>query len=170
MHKFRNLTAAAIMLALGPAPVLARDLAVTRSASLQYVTQGGPTRTVWDYDSRDDVRDFPTNGFFPGDFAADPANAAIGAAGIFGSTPSRALNGYPSQVIVGSQRAPSHCARRYRFYGRASGTFLKITTRAIGADNVSFIENVTDGNPGRRLDGLHLCEAAIQRVRSYIFV
>jgi len=111
MHKFRNLTAAAIMLSsLGPAPVLARDLAVTRSATY--------------YDSRDDVRDFPTNGFFPGDFAANPANAAIGAAGIFGSTPSRALNGYPSQVIVGSQRAQSHCARRYRSYDRASGTFL----------------------------------------------
>jgi hypothetical protein len=109
MHKFRNLTAAAIMLAsLGPAPVLARDFAVTRSASLRHITQGGPTRTVWYYDSRDDVRDFPTNGFFPGDFAANPASAAIGAAGIFGTTPSRAPNGYPSQVIVGSKRAQTH--------------------------------------------------------------
>jgi hypothetical protein len=89
MHKFRNLTAAAIMLAsLGPAPVHARDLAVTGSASLRHITQRAATRTVWYYDGRDDVRDFPTNGFFPGDFAANPANAAIGAAGIFGSTPS----------------------------------------------------------------------------------
>lgn len=125
MLKFRNLTAAAIMLAsLGAAPVLARDLAVIRSASLRHITQGDPTRTVWYYDGRDDVRDFPTNGFFPGDFAADPANAAIGASGIFGSTPSRAHNAYPSQVIVGSQRAQTHCARRYRSYDRASGTFL----------------------------------------------
>ena len=36
---------------------------------------------AWYYDGRDDQRDFPTNGFFPGDFAADPAHAAIGAAG-----------------------------------------------------------------------------------------
>ena len=42
---------------------------------------------AWYYDGRDDDRDFPTNGFFPGDFAADPAHAAIGAAGLFGSTP-----------------------------------------------------------------------------------
>ena len=109
---------------LGPAPMLARDLAVTRSASSQYITQSGPTRYIWYYDGRDDVRDFPTNGFFPGDFAANPANAAIGAAGILGITPSRAPNGYPSQANVGSQRAQTHCARHYRSYDRASGTFL----------------------------------------------
>jgi hypothetical protein len=126
MQKLRNLTAAAIVLAsLAAAPALARDFAVTRSAGLRHIPHGGPARTVWHYDGRDDTRDFPTTGFFPGDFAADPANAAIGAAGIFGSTPSRALNGYPSQVIVGSQRAQSHCARRYHFYDRASGTFLE---------------------------------------------
>ena len=39
----------------------------------------------WTYDGRDDDRDFPTNGYFPGNFAADPANATIGAAGIFGT-------------------------------------------------------------------------------------
>jgi hypothetical protein len=33
----------------------------------------------WYYDGRGDNRDFPTNGVFPGNFAADPANAAIGA-------------------------------------------------------------------------------------------
>jgi len=108
MHKFMNLTAAAIMLTLlGTVPVLARDLAVTRSASLRHIAPRGPARTVWYYDVRDDVRDFPTNGFFPGDFAANPATAAIGAAGIFGTTPSRAPNGYPSQFIVGSKRAPT---------------------------------------------------------------
>jgi hypothetical protein len=109
MHKLRNLTAAAIVLAsLGPTPLLARDPASTRSASLRHITQGGSTRTVWYYDGRDDVRDFPTNGFFPGDFAANPSNAAIGAAGILGSTPSRAPGGYPPQVIVGPQSARTH--------------------------------------------------------------
>jgi hypothetical protein len=125
MNKLEKLAAAAIMLAsLGPATALARDIAVSRSASLPHITQGGPARIVWYYDGRDDVRDFPTNGFFPGDFAANPASAAIGAAGIFGSTPSRASNRYPSQVVTGSRRPPSHCVRRHRSYDRAPGTFL----------------------------------------------
>ena len=90
MRKFKNLTAAAVVLAsLGPAPVLAQDL-VTKSVGLRHVTQGGYGRPIWYYDGRGDTRDFPTNGFFPGDFAADPASASIGAAGIFGNAPSRA--------------------------------------------------------------------------------
>jgi BA14K-like protein len=76
---------------------------------------------AWYYDGRDDVRDFPTNGFFPGDFAADPVSAAIGAAGIFGSTPYRTS---PSQFIDGSPSDRSDCARRYRSYHPASGTFI----------------------------------------------
>ncbi len=67
---------------------------------------------VWYYDGRDDHRDFPTNGFFPGDFAADPAHAAIGAAGLFGSTPD----------YTGYHRAG--CAQRYRFYNPATGNFV----------------------------------------------
>jgi BA14K-like protein len=67
---------------------------------------------AWYYDGRDDHRDFPTNGFFPGDFAADPSHAAIGAAGLFGSTPDYA----------GYYRAG--CARRYRSYDPATGYFV----------------------------------------------
>jgi len=66
----------------------------------------------WYYDGRDDHRDFPTNGFFPGDFAADPAHAAIGAAGLFGSTPD-----YGGYYRAG-------CARRYRSYDAATGYFV----------------------------------------------
>src|ERR1700723_497285 len=69
-------------------------------------------RNAWYYDGRDDQRDFPTNGVFPGDFAADPAHAAIGAAGLFGSTPD--YRGY--------YRAS--CARRYRSYNVATGYFV----------------------------------------------
>ena len=54
----------------------------------------------WYYDGRDDNRDFPTNGSFPGNFATNPANAWIGAAGIFGSTPWRSATSYPSQVVI----------------------------------------------------------------------
>jgi hypothetical protein len=76
------------------------------------------------YDGRDDNRDFPTNGFFPDNFAADPANAAIGVAGIFGSTPWRSVMPYPSQVIIGSTRDQAYCAQRYRSYDPESRTFL----------------------------------------------
>jgi hypothetical protein len=126
MSKLSNLIATATILAsLGPTSVFAQALGVPTHVRKWPIAKSGPSHSNWYYDGRDDARDFPTNGFFPGDFAANPANAAIGAAGIFGSTPSRALNGYPSQVIVGSQRAQSHCARRYHFYDRASGTFLE---------------------------------------------
>jgi hypothetical protein len=78
----------------------------------------------WYFDGRDDGRDFPTNGFFPGNFAADPAGAAVGAAGILGSTPWHSPLPYPSQVVFGSARDKTYCARRYRSYDSASGTFL----------------------------------------------
>jgi hypothetical protein len=73
---------------------------------------------AWYYDGRDDARDFPTNGFFPGDFAADPAHAAIGAAGLFGSTPDHAT----AQVVDGSYQAG--CARRYRSSNAATVYFV----------------------------------------------
>jgi hypothetical protein len=53
------------------------------------------------FDGRDDNRDFPTNGFFPGNFAADPSFAAIGAAGFLGSNPQRSAWPYPSQLYFG---------------------------------------------------------------------
>jgi hypothetical protein len=76
----------------------------------------------WYYDNRDDDRDFPANGFFPGNFAAHPANAAIGAAGIIGSTPWRSATPYPSQVVIEVARGQVYCGQRNRSYNRASGT------------------------------------------------
>ena len=78
----------------------------------------------WSFDGRDDGRDFPTNGFFPGNFAADPPGAAIGAAGLFGGTPWHSALPYPSQVIFGPTGYQTYCARRYRSYDPASGTFV----------------------------------------------
>jgi hypothetical protein len=77
----------------------------------------------WYYDGRDDDRDFPTNGFFPGNFAADPSSAWIGAAGLLGSNPWRSALPYPSQVVIGSAHYSTYCARRYRSYDPASGTY-----------------------------------------------
>jgi BA14K-like protein len=78
----------------------------------------------WYFDGRADNRDFPTNGVFPGDFAVNPANAAIGAAGIFGSNPWHSAVPYPSQVVIGAAPDQAYCARRYRSYDPASGTLL----------------------------------------------
>jgi hypothetical protein len=82
------------------------------------------TTTGWYYDNRDDDRDFPTNGSFPGNFAAYPSAAWIGAAGLFGSNPQHSALPYPSQVVIGPARDQSHCARRYRSYDPSSNTFL----------------------------------------------
>ena len=77
----------------------------------------------WYYDGRDDYRDFPANGFFPGNFAAHPANAAIGTAGIIGSTPWRSATSYPSQVVIEAARGQAYCGQRNRSYNLAFGTF-----------------------------------------------
>jgi hypothetical protein len=78
----------------------------------------------WHYDGRDDGRDFPANGVFPGNFAAYPAYVAIGAAGIFGNSPWRSATPYPSQVVIESTRGPANCAQRSRSHDRAPGSFL----------------------------------------------
>lgn len=70
----------------------------------------------WSYDGRGDDRDFAHNGVFPGNFAADPAAAAIGAAGIFGSTPWRSAMPYPSQVVIDGSIAAA---------GRTQGRFFQ---------------------------------------------
>jgi hypothetical protein len=53
--------------------------------------------TGFSFDGRGDQRDFPTNGVFPGNFAAEPFDAAIGASGFLGSNPQHSAMPYPSQ-------------------------------------------------------------------------
>jgi hypothetical protein len=67
---------------------------------------------AWHFDQRDDTRDFQNNGFFPGDFAANPGSAWLGAAGLFGFTPSG-----------GSHFGVIYCSRRYRSHNRVPGYF-----------------------------------------------
>jgi hypothetical protein len=78
----------------------------------------------WYYDGREDSRDFPTNGYFPGNFAADPASALFGALGIFGSNPQRSALPYPSQVIFGPVDDRTPCAERYRSRSPRARTFI----------------------------------------------
>ena len=68
------------------------------------------------YDGRSDNRDFPTNGVFPGNFAADPIDASIGgAAGFLESNPRRSPIPYPSQSYVAPARNLTYC-QRYPIY------------------------------------------------------
>ena len=72
------------------------------SATAQVYGEGrrygnGNTASFFFYDNRDDQRDFPTNGVFPGNFAADPFFAGVGAAGWLGSNPQHSAVPYPSR-------------------------------------------------------------------------
>jgi hypothetical protein len=115
MIKSRILLTIATVLTCATTAALAQDY----GRPLRFGNTGG-----WYFDGRGDGRDFPANGVFPGNFAADPAGAAVGAAGILGSTPWRSPLPYSSQVVFGLARDQTYCARRYRSYDRASGTFL----------------------------------------------
>ena len=77
----------------------------------------------WHFDARNDDRDVPTNGFFPGNFAANPPLASIGTAGWLESNPYRSPQPYPSQVYFEPANTASICARRYRSYDPASRTY-----------------------------------------------
>jgi hypothetical protein len=105
-NRLRVLLAAVTILAsTGAAPVFAQR------AHEPFLRRDLPP-TAWYFDGRDDGRDSPNNGFFPGDFAANPATAAIGAAGLIGFTPSG-----------GSQFGPIYCTRRYRSHSPMPGYF-----------------------------------------------
>jgi hypothetical protein len=61
------------------------------------------------YDGRGDQRDIPTNGVFPGNFAADPFWASIGAAGWLESNPQHSAGPYPSQSYSVDVRGQVTC-------------------------------------------------------------
>jgi hypothetical protein len=76
----------------------------------------GNTTTGHFFDGRDDHRDFPTDGFFPGNFAADPLYAATGgAAGFLDINPQRSAAPYPSQTYFGFARDRADC-RNHRLH------------------------------------------------------
>ena len=75
----------------------------------------------WSYDNRGDHRDYPTNGFFPGNFTADHTTAWLGIEGALSGNSERSLYPYPSQVVIGAPPPP--CAR-LRSYDPASGTYI----------------------------------------------
>lgn len=80
----------------------------------------GNTASFFFYDNRGDQRDFPTNGVFPGNFAADPLSAGVGAAGWLGSNPQHQPTPYPSQSYTVDVRRQVTC-QQYRVEDVASG-------------------------------------------------
>jgi hypothetical protein len=101
-----TLLAVVLVAAFGAGTSRAQDLG---GRPLRY----GSTST-WSYDNRDDRRDFTTNGFFPGNFTADPPSAWLGAAGVLGGNSDRQPAPYPSQVVIGPQPAQASCVRSER--------------------------------------------------------
>ncbi|MBR0796796.1 BA14K family protein [Bradyrhizobium jicamae] len=108
--RIRAMTAAKLLLA-GIAVMLCAGASSAQERPVRYGYTSG-----WYFDGRDDDRDFRTNGYFPGNFAADPFSAGFGAAGLFGATPWRSARPYPSQVVFGApcRDCSPHRTRRHR--------------------------------------------------------
>jgi len=106
MSQSRIAEAIAAFLICCGSPVLAQDAAAPRSVTVR-------ANPLW-FDGRDDARDFPTNGFFPGDFAASPPWAWLGAAGFLGSNPDRSGPRNSPGVVVRSRADQLSCTRYHR--------------------------------------------------------
>jgi len=107
----------AILIAGLAASMASMLLAAAVSAQVQAQVYGerpvryGNTASFFFYDNRGDARDFPTNGVFPGNFAADPLFAGVGAAGWLGSNPQHQAMPYPSQTYYVDVRRRVSCQR-----------------------------------------------------------
>jgi BA14K-like protein len=114
MIKIRTAIAAVgIVMSFAASMVQAQDLGLR---PLRY----GNT-SPWHYDNRDDDRDYPTNGFFPGNYSADPSTSWLGISGALAGNSERSVLPYPSQVVIGAKPAP---CMRLRSYDPASGTYI----------------------------------------------
>lgn len=110
----RAMISAALLMLLSATASQAQDLGIR---PLRY----GNTSS-WYYDNRDDSRDARTNGVFPGNFAADPPSAWLGAAGFLAGNSDRSPVHYPSQVVFGPAPDESACSRLHQSHmGRRHG-------------------------------------------------
>jgi len=111
----RAITAIGLVTMLGATAAWAQDL------GLRPLRFGNTS--PWSYDNRDDPRDYPTNGFFPGNFTADPSTAWLGIAGVLAGNSYRSPLPYPSQVVIGPAPYQAACMRA-RSYDAATGTYV----------------------------------------------
>ena len=105
--------------AVGLAMLLGATAAPAQDLGLRPLRYGNTS--PWSYDNRDDHRDYPTNGFFPGNFTADPSTAWLGISGALAGNSERSVYPYPSQVVIGATPPPA-CVRLRR-HDPASGTY-----------------------------------------------
>ena len=91
----------------------------------------GNTASFFFYDNRDDQRDFPTNGVFPGNFASDRFFAGVGAAGWLGGSPQHQAAPYPSQPYFVAEGDRLICPPGYRVEAAAPGPSVKHLRRRI---------------------------------------
>lgn len=113
--------------------LLAAFAATITSASAQTYAEGrrynnGNTASFFYYDNRDDQRDFPTNGVFPGGFAASPVWAGVGAAGWLGSSPQHQAAPYPSQSYTVNTRGYVSCPHTRLELGADGRRYVRCVT------------------------------------------
>ena len=88
----------------------------------------GNTASFFFYDNRDDQRDFPTNGVFPGNFAGSPVWAGVGAAGWLGSNPQHQNAPYPSQSYTVNTRGYVTCPHTQVELGADGRRYVRCVT------------------------------------------
>jgi hypothetical protein len=120
MREMPMITLRITMAAGGLLTLLASGAAQAQDLGLRPLRYGNTSS--WYYDNRDDHRDYPTNGFFPGNFSADPPTSWLGISGALAGNSERSVLPYPSQVVIGPVYQPA-CVR-LRSYDPASGTYL----------------------------------------------
>jgi hypothetical protein len=108
------------ILLIAVAALLASDPASAQVYGERPVRYGN-TASFFFYDNRDDQRDFPANGVFPGNFAADRFFAGVGAAGWLGSNPQHSAAPYPSQSYFVAEGYRLSCPPPYRADAAAAG-------------------------------------------------
>jgi hypothetical protein len=115
------ITLRSAMAAAGLVTLLASGVAQAQDLGLRPLRHGNTSS--WYYDNRDDHRDYPTNGFFPGNFSADPPTSWLGISGALAGNSERSVLPYPSQVVIGPAQYRPACLH-LRSYDPASGTYL----------------------------------------------
>ncbi len=114
--RMRVLTIATVLAAVLPQPSLARHHAKRTTATRHplIISRSAPPYPIWYFDGRDDDRDFPTNGVFPGDFAANPGNAAFDASSLFSGIRTYINPDCAAPAAVQALRRRTDCTPRQR--------------------------------------------------------
>jgi hypothetical protein len=120
---------AILLLALTAGSVTAVPAQTQAQTYVERPQRFGNTASFFFYDNRDDQRDFPSNGVFPGNFAASPVWAGVGAAGWLGSNPQHQAAPYPSQSYSVNVRGTVACPHTRLEQGADGRRYVRCLTR-----------------------------------------